>query len=298
MFPRVPRAAVGEDARVLYFPSKGGKPILTRAFRLPPSAMLLPHLYRLVALPLVLLPAAFVLAACAPLYAPNAVNAPLLADGGEVQGAARLGSNGMGAQVTAALTDHVGAMANASAYPFDERAPAGEPPSDFRRHRLVEGALGYFDNGLFSKERVRYAVWAGYGRGQAEVISVIDPAVVPGPSVETDEGRFERFFVQVSAGGSRPLGERLQVESAMSLRAARVRFRESRGDATRGDRRGHFLEPAVSVRVGSAHLQLEMQSGLSLPLQSAEARGFGVEPFFLSMGVRVRFNALRLGDVF
>jgi hypothetical protein len=148
--------------------------------------MLLSRLYRLAALPLVLLPAVFVMAACAPLYAPNAVNAPLLADGGEVQGAARLGSNGMGAQVTAALTDHVGVMANASAYPFGERAPAEEPPSDFRHHRLVEGALGYFGHGLFSKERVRYAIWAGYGRGQAEVVSVIDPAVVPGPSVETE----------------------------------------------------------------------------------------------------------------
>lgn len=249
-------------------------------------------------LPAPLLMLALALSACTPLYAPNAVHAPLLAEAGEVQAGARLGSNGAGAQAAAALTDHVGVMANASAYRFDERAAASEKPNDFRRHSFVEGAMGYFGSGLLSKERLRYAVWAGYGRGRAEAVSVLDPVVVPGPSVERAEGRFDRLFVQGSAGGSRPLGDDLEMEGAVSLRAAQVRFREFRGDATPQDRRGVFLEPATSLRVGTANLQLEMQSGVSLPLRSAEARGFDTEPFFFSAGVRVRFNALRLGELF
>lgn len=246
-----------------------------------------------------LLGALLLLPACTPLYAPNAVNAPLFKKQGEVQAEGHLGSNGAGVQAAAALTNHLSVMANVSAYRFDDRRQALEEQKDFRRHTFGEGALGYFgsfDFENFDASPLRYEVYAGYGQGRSEAIDHTHLIVVPEVLKKVVEGRFERFFVQASAGAGRQMFDGW-IEGGVSLRAVQVRFYEFKRMGTPNaepqDRRGFFLESAVSLRVGSPNIQLEWQSGFSLPLQDATSRGFDVQPFFSSVGVRVEFNVLR-----
>lgn len=245
--------------------------------------------------------AALLLPACTPLYAPNAVDAPLFGEAGEVQAAGYLGSNGMEGQAAAALPGHIGVMAHVQAYRFGDRKRAIRNDRDFRRHTFAEGALGYYGSALLP-EPLRYGIYAGYGRGQAEAIDFSSFLSLT-PDAFVDEGRFERLFVQGHLGVRAPFapldlfGGSGGIDVAGTLRATRVRFYEFERDATTapGSQTRMFVEPATTVRVGTRHVQFETQGGLSWPVHSTEESRFGFIPLFFSFGVRARFNALRFG---
>lgn len=79
---------------------------------------------------------ALAVSSCAPVYVPNARNAPLFRGAGEFQGSVNF-SQGIDAQAAVSVTDHLGLMAN---YNYTNRTST-EDNDDYIKHRFFEGAL-------------------------------------------------------------------------------------------------------------------------------------------------------------
>lgn len=237
--------------------------------------------------------------ACAPVYAPNAINAPLLREQGALYASGGVGTNGTDVQSAVALTDHLGLMVNGASYFYDDLAGGPGREEDYRQHVFGEAAVGYFGR-LPGRLHWRYEVFAGYGAGRGEATDFTPGFwfIFPFPAtVERAEGRFRRLFVQGSAG--RVLFDRVEVIG--SLRLAHVRFyeletetdTETGGTESAGDEAtGFFIEPAGTLRSRGSIVGFSLQAGLSFPWRSAEARGFENQPLFLSAGIHLRLDRL------
>lgn len=126
------------------------------------------------------------LSSCSPVYVPNVINTPMMEQKGDGNISVNIGLSGIDGQLSYALTDNFGIMANGnfgiSGYMFC---------CPHQVHYLVEAGTGYFGK---IKENGRFEVFGGGGIGEIEV--------------EYDFSTFEsyskvnltRFFVQPSFG--------------------------------------------------------------------------------------------------
>lgn len=219
-------------------------------------------------------------AGCAPVYVPNTINNPLLDEAGDVQVGGYLSTNGYDAQGAVAVSDQVGVMANVSYADWEGERYNNAPPIDFHRHLFGEVGVGYFTD--FG--RGRYDLYAGYGRGWAEVY---DTNLFAASDGERVRGRYSRLFVQPSIGIAYE-----PVDAIFSMRIVRVQFSSFEGESglLRPDRSVAFIEPAATIRVGPPQFKFVTQAGLVMPIRKYYQ--FDHQPFSMAFGVQVKLNEL------
>ncbi len=235
-------------------------------------------------LQLVVLLAGFILvtlSACTPVYVPNAVQAPLLEERGDIRVGGYVGTSGADLQVAGALTDHLGVSAAVLTGSYEDESE--DAVRDENRRRFGEVGIGYFTD--FGRVG-RFEVYGGYGRGWAEATDeyrFLDNRTV------TATGRYRRLFVQPTLGAA--LGP---ARLYGATRLAHVRFHEFETSQTTFDeaQSAPFFEPTVGADLGLGWFNLGGQIGLSIPLENEENFDFDHQPMWISLGVQVRLNGM------
>lgn len=219
---------------------------------------------------------------CAPIYVPNARNAPLFKEGGEVQINAQLsGTKGYEAQTGIAVSNHVGVISN-----FAYVSNGTRDDSNYIRHSFFEGGVGYFDN----SERLAFEVYAGYGRGKGRAFGNFNFESISSDDDVDVRSRYQRFFIQPAIGSN----HRRVFNWTGVLRFSVIDFTEIKVDGVETQLDADpvlFIEPAFigKINFGESGIFANFQGGLSFPRQSID---FDYEPFFVSIGLGVRFNLL------
>jgi hypothetical protein len=217
---------------------------------------------------------ALALSACAPIYVPNTLTAPLLAEQGDVFGGFSSGSSGNDFHVAAALTDEAAIMANASIARKDS-----VNDESYHEHEFYEGAIGYF---LSTDDVWRFETYAGYGEGTAEAENSFDFAETSVHSYA--RGSYRRYFAQFNMGMAYDF-----VEAGFGGRFSYVDFYEVETDGATYSQSetGMFVEPAIFLRFGLEPIKIQLQL-----VGSVGAAPFEHETFVASAGVSFRINPL------
>lgn len=218
---------------------------------------------------------------CAPVYVPNARNAPMFKEAGEVQINAQLsGTRGYEAQMGAAVSNHIGIISNI-AY---AKSSSTTEDGDYFRHAFFEGGIGYFDN----SDKFAFEVYAGYGKGRGTVDGDFDIFD------ESDEvrvrSRYQRFFIQPAIGSN----HRRIFNWTGVLRFSVVDFTSFTSNGVEAQLSTDpvlFIEPAFigKFNFGESGIYANFQGGLSFPRQEID---FDYEPVFVSIGLGVRFSLI------
>lgn len=206
------------------------------------------------------------LSACAPVYITPAFNAPLLRRQGEISGAIHAGTSGIDVQGAYAILDHIGVLADFSAYQ-GEAAQA---------HAYTDVGGGVFLP--FGADIGRFEVCAGVGYGRS---SGAGKEPFSGRTINAS-GAYWRGFAQAALG----MGSDI-VDAAFVSRMAYVRYQYNDMPETNGEPGVHtelFLEPAVLVRLGYRLLKAELQMGFDMPTTGAP--GPVTQLFHMTLGLR------------
>jgi len=220
---------------------------------------------------------------CAPVYVPNARNAPMFKEGGEMQLNAQLsGTRGYEAQAGVAVSNHVGIISNI-AY---AKSSSTTEDDDYFRHSFFEGGIGYFDN----SEKFAFEVYAGYGKGRGTVDGDFEIFDDPDGGEVRVRSRYQRFFIQPAIGSN----HRRIFNWTGVLRMSVVDFTSFTSDGVEADLNADpvlFIEPAFigKLNFGQTGIYANFQAGLSFPRQEID---FDYEPVFVSIGLGVRFSLL------
>ncbi len=228
---------------------------------------------------------ALVISACAPVYVPNARNAPLFTQAGEFQGSIQFG-NGIDAQGAIAVSNHIGLMGNFSY--ADNKSPEPDDIDDYHRHKFFEGGIGYYEN----EGKWCYEVFAGYGKGEGSSYDDYDFFGSSTGDPIRATGKFERFFIQPAIGLNKKV-----MNVAFVPRITLVDFTEfSSDDAVApyiaDDDAKIFLEPAVVGRVNLMNNRMffTFQSGFSIPVSKTY---YEYRPFYVSTGIGFRIGGMK-----
>lgn len=234
---------------------------------------------------LIFLALVILIASCAPVYVPNARNAPLFTKGGEFQGSIQFG-NGIDAQGAVSVSNHIGLMGNFSY--ADNKSPDPNDFDDYHRHKFFEGGIGYFEN----EGKWCYEVFAGYGKGEGSSYDTYsfwdsnngDPVMAT--------GKFERFFIQPAFGLNKKV-----MHVAFVPRISLVDFKEFTSDDAvapyvANDDAKLFIEPAVIGRVNlmNNHMFFTFQAGFSVPVTKTY---YEYRPFYVSTGIGFRIGGVK-----
>ena len=228
---------------------------------------------------------ALLISSCAPVYVPNARNAPLFTKAGEFQGNIQFG-NGIDAQGAIAVTNHIGLMGNFSY--ADNKSPDPDDFDDYHRHKFFEGGIGYFEN----EGKWCYEVFAGYGRGEGSSYDTYDFWGTSGDPIKST-GKFERYFIQPAFGLNKKV-----MHVAFVPRIALVDFNEFTSDDDpvapyiANDDPKVFFEPAVigKVNLMNNHMFFTFQAGFSIPISKPY---YEYRPFYVSTGIGFRIGGLK-----
>lgn len=228
---------------------------------------------------------ALVLSSCAPVYVPNARNAPLFTKAGEFQGSIQFG-NGIDAQGAIAVTNHIGVMGNFSY--ADNKSPDPDDIDDYHRHKFFEGGIGYFEN----EGKWCYEIFAGYGKGEGSSYDTYDFFDTNNGDPIRATGKFERFFIQPAFGLNKKV-----MHVAFVPRIALVDFNEFNSDDAiapyiADDDPKLFIEPAVIGRVNlmNNHMFFTFQGGFSIPVTKTY---YEYRPFYVSTGIGFRIGGMK-----
>lgn len=217
---------------------------------------------------------------CAPVYVPNARNAPMFKKGGEVQVNAQLsGPRGYEAQAGVAVSNHIGLISNVA---YVSNTSTSNRDS-YLLHSFFEGGIGYFDN----SDRLAYEVYAGYGKGKGTAYDRYD--LFDAHEDIRIDSRYQRFFIQPAIGTNH---HRIFNWTGV-LRMSVIDFTEFKRDGIEAPAADPvlFIEPAFigKINFGESGIFGNFQAGFSFPRQDID---FDYEPFFLSIGLGLRFNLL------
>jgi hypothetical protein len=190
---------------------------------------------------------------CRTVYAPNAVNVPLLQEKGELK--ASIANNNL--QVATAVSDHVGIMMNGylNAYSADDKS--------FKNNgKGAEIGIGYFAH---NQERITYEAYGGAG--------LYNVRIRESNNTKTFDADAIKYFVQPSIGWVNPF-----FEVAVSPRLSVVKYNspeitgytsQERADNYFDilDQKAHvFMEPTLTLRGGYRFIKLQVQYGHSFKL--------------------------------
>lgn len=211
------------------------------------------------------------------MYVPNARNAPMFRDAGEVQISGHVGL-GYDGQIGVAITDHVGVLTNL-AFVNSTDIQAND---NSIRHSIFEGAVGYYVN----SDQLCYEIYGGYGRGKNSTIKATG-FFVPQELVKAT-GRYQRFFIQPAIGSNQHHIFNWAVAARFSL-VDFTDFESSDQSVTLNRNPVLFTEPSFigKLNVGNTGLLASLQFGISLP---GHETTYEAEPFFCSLGIGFRFG--------
>ncbi len=208
---------------------------------------------------------------CSPEYVPNMVNTPMFDEKGELQANLSGGVSGTDAQLSYAISDHLGLMANGSF-----RNETSDTSNEFHKHHLYEFGIGYFDH---IGHVGRYEIFGGLGTGR---MSGYDESWVDDP---VGEARFFKIFVQPSVGLKSKV-----IDGNFATRWVLVQTDYSEGNVSGSSTFQPFFEPVLTGRVGFKYVKITSQLGFSLPV--GDKIPFDYQPFIFSLGLHLNINIL------
>lgn len=233
--------------------------------------------------------ALLLLSSCAPqIYVPNTRNTPLFREQGEFQGTVTV-TTGLEGQLAYALSDHVAIMAN-GAFLKDEK-----PEQDYtRKHRFVEGGLGYYT----AARNYRMELYAGYGAGEGTSFAqyyFYTPYFGQKDLVAT--GKYTRIFLQPTYGTNNR-----GFNMAFTARLSLVDFSEFSSNDNNpsnpvvtiepDEKPQFFFEPAITGKVPLVgNLQGIFQLGVNVNLPNQAY--FDYVPVQFAIGIQLNTGSLR-----
>ena len=223
------------------------------------------------------------LSSCAPTYIPNAINAPLMKNAGEVNAAVYAGTNGVDGQASVAIINHLGVMAD---YSYGNRTNTGTDSTGFRNHEFFEGGIGYFLAPL--SKTTCFEVWGGYGEGNSAAKA--DKSGLYVKKNDIVSGNYSRYFLQVDYGLRTK-----KFEIGFAARYSYVNFssyRNSNSITTYHGLDESYVQPTGFIRVGGKHIKFTTQMGLSVRTSffNDEKPKFRSQPFYISFGLQATLN--------
>jgi hypothetical protein len=229
-----------------------------------------------------LLGLSIVVGGCKTVYVPNAVNAPLLSQKGELR--ANLSANNL--QAAYAVADGVGVIANGfwQKSSGDQKADSGQDGKGY----LLEAGVGHFRS---LGDLLLFETYGGLGIGNVEHDNW--EKVNGARSDYRYKASALKAFVQPSVGITRPffdaaLSTRLVALRPYSVEA--VNYPDARLQAddlySLQDHTFVFVEPAVTLRAGYKWVKLFVQYGFSLKLNETPLNR---DVNFVTAGLHVDF---------
>jgi hypothetical protein len=203
-------------------------------------------------LSLFLLPSLFFYS-CRTVYAPNALNVPLLQEKGELK--ATIATNNV--QLATAVTDHVGVMVNGylNAYTSDDKALKNNGKG-------AEIGVGYFGH---TDQRITYEAYGGAG--------LYNVRIKEENNTKTFDADAVKYFVQPAVGW---VNQYFEVAFSPRLTVVKYASPDIVGYSTQEqtenyfnivDQKAHaFLEPTITVRGGYRFVKIQAQFGRSFKL--------------------------------
>ena len=207
-----------------------------------------------------------IITGCAPVYVPTAVNSPMLSNKGEVQIVVNAGTSGIDPQLSVALSDHIGIMANGSF--MDEKSDSSD---DFHNHKFGELGLGYYTK---IGDKGRFEVFGGFGIGNLKT-------KVSSNSwwgTESDV-RYNKVFMQPAIGLTSKV-----FDFSFASRFVMVNYYQDAGADM-----GFFWEPVFSFKVGYKYVKAIIQVGPSITLNKNNFH-FNYQPVIISLGLQATLN--------
>ena len=203
----------------------------------------------------------FIFEACAPIYVPNVINAPLLSNKNELQASINTGTSGFDPQIAYAVTDNIGIMLNGSFK--DSKSDSLE---DYHKHQFGEIGIGYYKK---LDENARFEVFTGFGYGKIKAYTEF--------AFLNDYVNLEsyRFFIQPDIGITNKI-----IDASFSTRFIVFNTINNNINYNR-----MFLEPALTFRVGYKYIKFSVQVGYSFALSSSI---INYEPFIFSIGLHAK----------
>lgn len=227
------------------------------------------------------------------IYAPNAVNVPLLKEKNEFK--ASISPNNL--HTAFAITDNIAIMANGQYVyrlaPWDNDQSTNDLFLDQDlRGGVVEGAVGFFKP-LDKKKRMVFDVYAGGGAGGFKTLAAHNTEASANPNDYLLKNRFSKVFIQPSIGFVHPV-----IEAAFSSRFSMLNFYNSqigsrafennttaKDDFLRvADKPIVFYEPAFTFRVGYKYVKFQTQLLFSIPLNDENFSQYQTNQYFQQVG--------------
>jgi hypothetical protein len=220
------------------------------------------------------------LCACTPAYVPNLRNAPMFTKKGEFQGSMQI-MNGYEAQTAFSLSNNIAIMGN---FAYGYRGRYSEN-SNYHRHKLVEGAFGYYRN----EGKFGYQIFGGFGEGSAEGLYDFIFSSGSTPTL----ARFNRYFVQPGIGFYKP-----SFTMAVVARISKLDFtlyRDQVTSLTYDKEDMFFFEPAFIAQYYFANHKMfvTMQTGLAVSLRDDIDDGFQYRVISFGTGIGLRLGGTR-----
>ncbi len=213
---------------------------------------------------------------CAPVYVPNARNAPLFRGAGEFQSSVSFGE-GIDAQGAVSITNHIGVMGN---YNYVNRNTSDINDNDYVKHKFWEAGVGYYEN----TDKMSYEIFGGYGRGEGTSYGTYSWF---GSTDINATGNYQRFFIQPSIGSNQNIFNWI-----VSTRISLVDFENFTYDGVVANYNSPalFFEPAFTGRIhfGKSPIYTQFQTGFSFTTQGDTV--YDYQPFQLSFGIGLRFG--------
>ena len=213
------------------------------------------------------------------LYVPNAVNAPLLKEKGELK--ASIGFNNF--QAAFGLTDHVGVIGNAYWNNFKVDATSNGITSEtVNKGNLYEVGIGYFFN---ISDNVVFETYAGGGLGKIDFSN--------DNSRKYYDVNATKFFIQPALGY---VGKYFDLGFTPRFSAVKYNDLNTSGytqseldteflnKSAVEDKTWMFIEPAITARFGYKFIKLQAQLGFASKLTDGDLK---YESKFSSLGISV-----------
>ncbi|MBC8185000.1 hypothetical protein H8E88_28235 [candidate division KSB1 bacterium] len=222
---------------------------------------------------------------CTPVYRPNPLNTPLFTEKGQANIGMYYGPNGTDLQVSYALTNKIGIIANGSylsmrpeennQYPNNISA---EENDNYQKNLFWELGVGYFKK---QGKNVVSEIYIGAGRGESSAKSDYEPI----SSMEVmAKSRYYRFFVQ-----SNVAFKSTWFEGGFCLRSCYVNFYELEFENKNYpySKWNTFVDPVLFMRLGEANLKFQVQYGYSIPVTMNNPIEY--VPFVAGIGLNIGF---------
>lgn len=209
----------------------------------------------------------FVLQSCSPTYVANTTNVPLLSGKGEFKASVCTGTSDIEPQLSYALTDHIGLMANGC---FSFHDGISDNTTYAPKRNFFEGGIGYLNS---PEQHQIIELFGGYGKGYVGNNYNITQ------SSDYFSADYQRFFIQPSIGLRGKY-----MEGGFAFRFSYLTIDKTMVDKNLSIQNFYF-EPTFTFRGGFENLKATVQVGFSKRLGGYDTN-FDHRPFIFGLGLQ------------